>query len=62
MTEAVSPSRKYVVVAGLGALAGGLFVTFATKAIPRAMSGFMGGMMEQMMARMGGDEHPLPDT
>ena len=62
MAQAVSQARKYAAVAGLSALAGGLFVAVATKAVPRAMSGVMAGMMEQMMARMGEGEHALPDT
>lgn len=62
MASVASPTRRYVAVAGLSALAGGLFVAIATRAIPRAMSSVMAGMMEQMTARMGEGEHGLPDT
>jgi ABC-type branched-subunit amino acid transport system permease subunit len=49
----VSPNtRSYVLAAALGAIAGGLFVAFATKAIPKMMSQIMSGMMQNMMARM----------
>jgi hypothetical protein len=62
MVKSVSSTRRYAVAAGLGALAGGLLVAFAARALPRAMSGVMAGMMEEMMGRVGEGEHPLPDT
>jgi hypothetical protein len=62
MASVSSPTRRYAAVAGLSALAGGLFVAIATKAVPRAMSGVMAGMMEHMMARMGEGEGHLPET
>ncbi len=40
----------YVLVAVLGAAGGGLFVAFATRAIPRMMAGMMQNMMAQMKA------------
>jgi len=43
-----SPSRKYVLVAILSAIGGGLFVTLVTKAIPKMMSNMMSDMMGQM--------------
>jgi len=61
MAQSASPARKYVVAAGFGALAGGLSVAIATKAVPRVMSGVVADMMEHMMARMG-EEGRLPDT
>jgi hypothetical protein len=62
MADADSSTRRYAMVAGLGALAGGVLVAVATKAVPRAMSEAMAGMMGKMMARMGEGEHALPDT
>ena len=62
MTKSLSPTRRYVLAAGLGALAGGLLVAFVTRAVPRAISGVMAGMMEGMMARGGEGEERLPDT
>jgi hypothetical protein len=62
MAKAVSSTRKYAAVAGLGALAGGLSVAIATKAIPRMMSGAMEGMREPMMACIGDGGQGLPDT
>jgi len=38
--------RKYVLVAILSAVGGGLFVTLVTKAIPKMMSNMMGQMMK----------------
>jgi hypothetical protein len=62
MARASTPNRKYAAVAGLGALAGGLFVAIATKAIPRLMSGVVEGMREQMMTCLGEGGQGLPDT
>jgi hypothetical protein len=45
--------RLYVLATLLGALAGGLLVAMATRAVPRMMSGTMAKMMENMAARMG---------
>ena len=44
--------RRYVLVAILGAIGGGLFVAIATKAIPKIMSQIMFGMMQNMMGQM----------
>ena len=46
------PAMKYVLVAILGAIGGGLLVAVATKAIPKMMSGMMSGMMQNMMGQM----------
>jgi hypothetical protein len=62
MVNVASPNRRYAAVAGLGALAGGLFVAVATKAIPRMLSCVGEGMMEQMMACMGEGGQGLPET
>ena len=45
-------TKGYTVAFLLGAIGGGLFVTLATKAIPRMMSQMMSGMMRNMMAGM----------
>jgi hypothetical protein len=42
----------YILAGFLGALGGGLIVAIATRAIPKLISGIMGGMMQKMMARM----------
>ena len=42
------PAMKYVTVAFLGAIGGGLLVAIATRAIPKMMSGMMQNMMGQM--------------
>lgn len=44
--------RGYVLAFFLGALGGGLAVTFATQAIPKMMSRMMSGMMRNMMIEM----------
>lgn len=62
MVNVASPNRRYAAVAVLGALAGGLFVAIATKAIPRMMSGVREGMMERMMACMAEGGQGIPDT
>lgn len=48
-----SCNLKYVVVALLGAAAGGLIVAAATRAVPRIMCGMMAAMMESMAGKMG---------
>ena len=40
--------KKYLVVAGLAAVGGGVAMAWATHALPRMVS----GMMQNMMARM----------
>ena len=45
-------TQGYFLAAAIGAVAGGLFVAVATKAIPKMMSKMMSGMMQGMMARM----------
>ena len=47
----MSDSGKYLLVAALGAVGGGLVMALATKALPRMMS----GMMQNMMSQMGGE-------
>ena len=42
--------RKYLIAGAIGAVGGGLLVAMATRAIPKIMS----GMMQKMMAMMGG--------
>jgi len=44
--------REYILVAGLGAIGGGIVALLVTKAIPRMMSRMMAGMMQNMMAQM----------
>jgi hypothetical protein len=44
--------RGYILAAMLGAIGGGIFVLFATKAIPKMMSQMMPEMMQNMMAQM----------
>jgi hypothetical protein len=61
MADADSSTRRYAMVAGLGALAGGVLVAVATKAVPRAMSEVMAGMMGKMMGQAGQGGHGLPD-
>jgi hypothetical protein len=51
--------QGYYLAAGLGAIAGGLIIAVATRAIPKMMAKMMAGMMENMMAQMGeGDCNP----
>ena len=45
----VNTRQKYMLAGMLGAIAGGLLVAIATKAIPRMMSNMMAGMMKNMM-------------
>ncbi len=44
----------YIAVALFGAAAGGLFVALTTRAVPKLMSGMMGGMMHKMTSEMMG--------
>ena len=46
------PLKDYAVAILLGAIGGGLFVTLATKAIPKMMTQMMSGMMQNMMSHM----------
>jgi CheY-specific phosphatase CheX len=49
----MSDQRKnYAIAILIGAIGGGLFVTLATKAIPKMMTQMMSGMMQNMMSRM----------
>jgi CheY-specific phosphatase CheX len=52
-----SPNKGYVLVALFGAIAGGIIVMLATKAIPKMMSRMMAemmsGMQQKMIAQMG---------
>jgi len=52
MSEIGSNSKGYILVAGLGALGGGVMAILITRAIPRMMSRLMAGMMQNMMAQM----------
>ena len=47
-----SPTRKYVLVAILSAIGGGLFVTLVTKAVPKMISNMISNMMSNMMGQM----------
>lgn len=48
--------RQTVALAAVGgAIAGGVFVAFVTRALPKMMSQMMAGMMQTMMARSGKD-------
>lgn len=47
-----SSQRGYVLAGIIGAIGGGLFVTLATKAVPKMMSQMMSGMMQNMMRGM----------
>jgi len=42
---------KYVFAFGLGVIAGGFIMAYATKAMPKMMA----GMMQNMMTQMGGE-------
>ena len=44
----MSSYKKYLVVTGLGVVAGGIFAAWAINAIPRVVS----GVMQNMVARM----------
>ena len=46
------PKKRYLLVAILSAIGGGLFVILFTKAIPRMMLKMMSGMMPKMMKEM----------
>ncbi len=52
MLEVDSRSRSYALAALVGAIGGGLFVAWATRAIPKLTTGIMTGMMQTMMAQM----------
>ena len=47
MSNISSRRKAYALAAALGAIAGGLIVAFATRAIPKMMSGIMRSMMAQ---------------
>ena len=44
--------KNYAAAILLGAVGGGLFVTLATKAIPKMMTQMMSGIMPNMMSHM----------
>jgi CheY-specific phosphatase CheX len=46
------PTKNYAVAILFGAIGGGLFVTLATKAIPKMMTQMMSGMMKNMLSQM----------
>ena len=52
MSNHSTETRKYLVAMLAGAVAGGIVVTVATKAIPRIMSQMMARMMSEMPQRM----------
>ena len=52
MNTKCDPRKNYAVAILLGAVGGGLFVTLATKAIPKMMTQMMAGMMQNMMSQM----------
>ena len=52
MNNQSDPCKNYAVAILLGAVGGGLFVTLATRAIPKMMSQMMSGMMQNMMSQM----------
>ena len=45
----ITARQKYILTGLLGAIADGMIVAFATKAIPKMMSNMMTGMMKDMM-------------
>jgi len=53
MDKTDSNTNKYILVAFLGAVSGGLVVAIATRAVPKMMSQMMSGMMQNMMSQMG---------
>lgn len=53
MDRAASSPKGYLLVAGLGALGGGVAVAIATRAVPKMMSQMMSGMMRNMMGQIG---------
>ena len=53
MDKTDSNTKKYILVAFLGAVSGGLVVAIATRAVPKMMSQIMSGMMQNMMSQMG---------
>ena len=59
MAKSLSPTRRYVLAAGFGALAGGLLVVFVIGAVPRAISGLMAGDDERDDGTRGGGRGTL---
>jgi hypothetical protein len=51
MSDSWSTARKYLLTLALGAVAGGALTAYATRALPKVMS----GVMRKMMAEMGGE-------
>ncbi|MCH8864986.1 MAG: hypothetical protein IIB13_06475 [Chloroflexi bacterium] len=51
MVQCCSGGKKYLLAVALGAVGGGLLMAWATRAMPRMMS----GMMSSMMSRLGGE-------
>jgi hypothetical protein len=52
MNKMSDQRKNYAVAFLLGAVGGGLFVAFASKAIPKMMTQLMSGMMQNMMSNM----------
>ena len=52
MNKTIDPRKNYVIAMRLGAIGGGLFVTLATKAIPKMLTYTMSGIMQSMMSQM----------
>ena len=51
MADSGCNARKYFFTLVLGAVAGGIFTAYVTKAMPKIMA----GMMRNMMSEMGGE-------
>ena len=48
MSATTNNTRKYLLTFALGAIGGGLLAAWATRAVPRMMSGMMQNMMVKM--------------
>lgn len=55
MSRSRYPTGSHIVAAALGAIAGGIAVAIATRAIPAILSRVMPDMMGHAMMRMGGE-------
>lgn len=56
MSRPRCPTDSHLWAAALGAIAGGITVAIATRAIPGMLSRVMSGMMVNTMMRMGGED------
>jgi len=60
--SAIGDQKKNYAFAFLfGAIGGGLFVTLATKAVPKMMTQMMSGMMQNMFSQMNEGGCDLPE-